>query len=126
SFACGRDDQGLSDQAAADLRAGVARVRAAAESGDSGRAGGELAALRRAVTRYREQGQISSGRAAEVLSAAGEVEAHLALLAPAAAPPATTTTTATTLRRSPAEPGGGKEDDEDRGKKGGGNKKDDD
>lgn len=126
SVACGRDEQDLSDRAAAELQAGVARVRAAAEAGNGAGAGAELAALRSAVDRYRGQGQISSGRAADMLAAAGEVESRLSLLAPPAPARATTTTTATTVRRPPVEPEGGKEDDEDRGRKGGGKKKDED
>jgi hypothetical protein len=99
-------------------------VRAAALAGNGASAGAELAALRSAVDRHRGQGQISGERAADVLAAAGEVEARLVLLAPPPAPAATTTTTST--RRAPVEPEGDKEDEEDRGKKGRGNKKGDD
>ena len=118
--ACGGDQPALSDQAAADLQAGVSRVRAAAGAGDRAAAGDHLAAVRSTVDRYRGQGQISAGRAADVLAAAAEVEARLALLAPPVQPAATVTST-TTARRAPAEPEG-----EDRGKKDGRKKKDDD
>ncbi len=123
-LACGSKDRGLSDQAAADLQAGVARVRAAAVGGDRAGASGQLAALRGAVDRHRSQGQISAGRAADVLAAAGEVEARLALLA---APPPTTATpnTTTTVRRAPTSPGRGEDDEGDQDKKGGGKKDED-
>ena len=122
---CGRDQPGLSNQAAADLQARVGRVRAAAVAGNGSGAGAELAALRSTVDRYRGQGQISAERAADVLAAAGEVEAGLALLPPPA-PAATTTTTSTPVRRAPVEPEGDKEDEEDKDSKGGGKKKKED
>jgi hypothetical protein len=128
-LACGGEEKGLSDQAVSDLQARVARVRAAAGAGDRAGAGREVAAVRGAVDRYRGQGQISAGRAADVLAAAGEVEARLALLAaptPTPAPtPAPATTTTTTANRAPIDAGDGT-DDENRDKKGGGKKKEDD
>ena len=120
-LACGGEEKGLSDQAAADLQAGVARVRAKAGAGDRAGAAGELAAVRAAVDRYRGQGQISEGRAADVLAAAGEVEARLALVVPPAPPPAPATTT-TTAGRAP----GGGADDENKDKKGGDKKEEED
>jgi len=86
-------------------------VRAKAGAGDRAGAAGELAAVRAAVDRYRGQGQISEGRAADVLAAAGEVEARLALVVPPppAPAPATTTTTTTADRAR-----GGGTDDENR------------
>ena len=122
--ACGGDRQALSDQAAADLQAGVSRVRAAAGAGDRAAASRHLAAVRSAVDRYRGQGQISAGRAADVLAAAGEVEARLALLAPPA-PATTTTSSSPTARRAPDQPEAGDEGESGRDKKGGGKKKDD-
>ena len=120
-LACGWEEKGLSDQAAADLQAGVARVRAKAGAGDRAGAAGELAAVRAAVDRYRGQGQISDGRAADVLAAAGEVETRLALVVPPTPAPApVTTTTTTTADRAR----GGGTDDENR--KGGDKKKEED
>jgi len=124
--ACGGKES-LSDRAGADLMAGVARVRAAAGAGDRTRASTELAAVRTAVDRYRGQGEISSERAADVLAAAGEVEARLSLLSPPPTPaPATTTTTTTRAGPPPSDPGGGKDDQEGGDKKGSGKKKGDD
>ncbi len=126
-LSCGSKERGLSDQAAAELQAGAAKVRSAAAAGDRTGATGALAALRGAVDRYRGQGQISAGRAAEVLAAAGEVEARLTLLAPPPTVPAPAPTTTTTARRAPSEPGGGgdEKDEEDRGKRGIGKKEED-
>jgi len=130
--ACGGKES-LSDRAGADLMAGVARVRAAAGAGDRTRASTELAAVRTAVDRYRGQGEISSERAADVLAAAGEVEARLSLLSPPPTPAPATTTTTTTITTTttragppPSDPGGGKDDQEGGDKKGSGKKKGDD
>ena len=123
-LACGGEEKGLSDQAAADLQAGVARVRAKAGAGDRAGAGGELAGVRAAVDRYRGQGQISAGRAADVLAAAGEVETRLALVVPPTPAPAPVTTT-TTANRAPGGSGGGS-DDENKDKKDGDKNKEED
>lgn len=84
---CGEDDS-ISDAATARLTPEVAAVRAAAEAGDRAAAEATLDRLRDMVAALTASGEISKGRAAGVLDAAGDLEAQLVLV------PATTTTTA--------------------------------
>lgn len=124
--ACGGGSSQLSEEAARDLQAGVARVRAAAMAGDRAAAGHELAAVRSAVARYRSRGQVGDDRQATILAAVADVEAGLALLSP----PATTTTreATTTTTRTPArdEEEGGEDGDGGKPKKAKGGKDEDD
>jgi hypothetical protein len=122
---CGREGSDFSDQAAADLQAGVARVRAAISAGNRDQAERELAAVRGAVAMHRGQGEVGEGRAAGILAAADRVGTELARLSP----PTTTTTAppATGAGRVPTttrERGEG--EDKDKGDKGDGGKKEDD
>jgi hypothetical protein len=127
SLACGRDEPGLSDQAAGDLRADVERVRVRAESGDQAGVTDELTALRRTVERYRSEGQISPDRAAGVLAAVDEVAGNLVLLAPPTSATTLTPTTSTTVRRGgPATEDDEPRKDEDKGKRGEGKEGDED
>jgi hypothetical protein len=94
---CGRSP-GLPAEVAAELRARAGAIRTAAGTGDRAGAEAALAELRRQVADLERAGRVSDRRAAEILSAAAEVETQLALLAaPAPPPPVTTTTPPTNL-----------------------------
>ena len=109
----GTSDSGLSAAARAELAPLVAQVRHAAESHDLGGTERALTALQRAVASYRDDGEIGSARATQILAAAARVRNNLALVPTTVA----ATTTTTTL---PERPGHGKKGkgDEDQGGKG--------
>jgi len=86
----------MSDTARQKLDALVGQVRAAAVARDRPEAKHALGSLRHWVHQFQQDGQISSGRATDILAAAATVEAHLA-------PYATTTTTTTTTLPEPPE-----------------------
>jgi len=86
----------MSDTARQKLDALVGQVRAAAVARDRPEAKHALGSLRHWVHQFQQDGQISSGRATEILAAAATVEAHLAPYATT-----TTTTTTTTLPEPP-------------------------
>jgi len=89
---------GLSATARTRLTTLVEGVRRAADSGDRQAAQQALANLQGVVSSYESHGDISSARAAQILTAAAGVERNLGLI------PTTTTTTATT---TPPPPGHG-------------------
>ena len=86
----------MSDTARQKLDALVGQVRAAAVARDRPEAKHALGSLRHWVHQFQQDGQISSGRATDILAAAATVEAHLS-------PYATTTTTTTTTLPEPPE-----------------------
>jgi len=93
---CGSSGR-MSGTARQKLDALVGQVRAAAVARDRPQAKHALGSLRHWVHQYQQDGQISSGRATDILAAAAAVEAHLAPYA------TTTTTTTTTTLPEPAE-----------------------
>jgi len=111
--ACG--GPGLTPDASRELITDVADVRAATASGDRAVADVALAELRASVERLQASEAIEDDKATEILAAASDVEAALALMP-------TTTTTTTTL------PPEDDDDDDDAPGKGRGKdpKKDDD
>jgi hypothetical protein len=104
--ACGGGSPSMSDGAASELHARVTAVRAAAGAHDAERAARALDALRTSVARLRRAGDVSPGRAAEILSAATAVQDQLVSI--------TTTTTTTTTVPPPTAPRG-KGDDKPKG-----------
>jgi hypothetical protein len=108
----GTNDGGLSATTRAQLASLVEQVRSAAGSRDRQGAKAALAELQRAVASYKSQGDISSARAAEILTAAAQVQTNLALV------PVPTTTTTTTTTAPPDHKKGG--DGKGKGDKGDG------
>jgi len=90
----------MTSGAASQLQTGVDAVHAAVASGDRTQAVQALTNLQTTVTRLREQGQVSSDRAAAILGAAADVEAQLGLM-----PTTTTTSTTTTTPDHPPKKG---------------------
>jgi hypothetical protein len=105
---CGAPDT-LSRSAAARLQPQVAAIRTAAVSGDRAGALAAAAQLRQMVADLRRTDGITAKQASEVLAAAAQVEAQLALLS---APETTSTTTETT---EPDRRHRGKDKGEDKG-----------
>jgi hypothetical protein len=89
---CGRSPE-LPDPLATELRHRVTAIRAAAGTGDRAGAEAALAELRRRVVELDQVGEVSHGKAGEILAAAAAVESQLAAL-PAPAPPPSPPTTA--------------------------------
>jgi hypothetical protein len=87
--ACGGGSPSVSDRAASELGARVTAVRAAAGAHDAEQAARALDALRTSVAQLRRAGEVSPGRAAEILAAATAVQDQLVSI--------TTTTTTTTV-----------------------------
>jgi hypothetical protein len=100
----GTNDGGLSATARAQLASLAEQVRTAAGSRDRQGAKQALTELQRAVASFKSQGDISSARAAEILTAAAQVQTNLALVPV----PTTTTTTTTTAPPDHKKGGGGK------------------
>jgi len=94
---CGGSD-GLSRPAAARLQPQVAAIRAAAAGGDRAGAMAATAQLRQIVAQLRTTDEITAKQASDVLAAAAQVEAQLALLSgpPPENPTTSTETTETT------------------------------
>lgn len=91
--ACGADDAGLSEQASTQLSQQVAALRSAASAGDGEGARAQVADLTDTVNRLVGEGQLSEGRAEEILAAAAGVDQDLALVTattslPTTSPPA--------------------------------------
>lgn len=105
----GTNDGRLSATARARLASLVEQVRSAAGSRDRQGAKAALAELQRAVASYKSQGDISSAKAAEILTAAAQVQSNLALVS------APTTTTTTTTAPPGGHGGGGKGGKGDKG-----------
>jgi hypothetical protein len=102
--ACGGGSPSVSDRAASELGARVTAVRAAAGAHDAEQATRALAALRTSVAQLRRAGDVSPGRAAEILAAATAVQDQLVSIT------TTTTTTTTTVPAPPTAPRGKRED----------------
>ena len=117
---CGREDPAMPAGLAEDLAGRVRQVRVAAAAGDQVGARTALTGGRNAVGDGRGRGQLSEDRAAEILSAAAEVDTRLSLL-----PVPRPATTTTTVARRPAAEEDRKEEDEDKGRGKGGKKEDD-
>jgi hypothetical protein len=73
---------GMNDSAAADLSARVASVRAAVSNGDHDAAEEALSDLHLAVVNLTTRGEITEGKASDILQAAERVSAALSLLSP--------------------------------------------
>ena len=99
----------MSDTARQKLNALVGQVRAAAVARDRPQAKHALGSLRHWVHQFQQDGEISSGRATDILAAAATVEAHLAPYATT-----TTTTTTTTLPQPDEHPGPDKHHEPDK------------
>jgi hypothetical protein len=98
----------MTSGAASQLQTGVDAVHTAVASGDRTQAVQALANLRTTVTRLRDQGQVSSDRAAAIVGAAADVEAQLGLLATTTSTSTTTTTPDHPPKKAPkGGPGGG-------------------
>lgn len=93
---CGTASPGLSATASAQLSATVEAMRAAAAAGNRTETAADLARLQAQLSTLEKQGQVTSAKAAAILSAAGAVRAQLVDL-PAPTTTSTTTTTTTTV-----------------------------
>jgi len=112
----GNGDGGLSATRQARLDALAQHVRAAAESLDREGSLRALTDLQDAVASYKNSGDISSARAAQILTAADDVRSRLDLI-----PTTTTTTTSTTTTTTspPVGPGRGHKKNAAKGNGGG-------
>jgi len=89
-MACGARTPAISQTASTSLLAEVARIEAAAANHDQAGAHAQLVTLRNQVLSYEASGQISRGRATQILQTADLIDADLTLI------PTTTTSTSTT------------------------------
>ncbi|MDQ6785166.1 MAG: hypothetical protein M3063_17390 [Actinomycetota bacterium] len=92
---CGATSGSITDPGLGMVKGDVTAVHVAATAQDRAATTGAVNQLRADVARLRATNQLSAGRAAAILAAAGEVDASLATLPSPTIPPATTTTSTT-------------------------------